>query len=109
MYYLELLTFKSLAYLSWQISAGSNSFLTGGAPALVVEEMQASRPSYTASYQPVGTGPYQVSATMLATIQALQYFQRVSWRYGGKSETDQLRISVEPENMVAHSVRLLTG
>lgn len=27
--------------------------------------MQSGRPSYTASYQPVGTGPYQVSVTQL--------------------------------------------
>ncbi|CAM9116620.1 unnamed protein product, partial [Sphacelaria rigidula] len=43
-----------------QISAGSNSSLTGEAPVLVVEEMQAGRPSYTASYKPLATGAYQV-------------------------------------------------
>lgn len=45
--------------------AGSNSSLTGESPALTVEEMQSGRPSYTASYQPVGTGPYQVAVTQL--------------------------------------------
>lgn len=43
-----------------EIAAGSNSSLTGESPALAVEEMQPGRPSYTASYQPVGTGAYQV-------------------------------------------------
>lgn len=46
--------------LSVQVAAGSNSSLTGEAPALTVEEMQSGRPSYTGSYQPVGTGAYQV-------------------------------------------------
>lgn len=48
-----------------QIAAGSNSSLTGESPALVVEEMQSGRPSYTASYQPAQTGSYQVAVTQL--------------------------------------------
>ncbi len=48
-----------------QSAAGSNSSLTGWDPVLVVEEMQSGRPSYTASYEPVGTGPYQVAVTQL--------------------------------------------
>lgn len=42
--------------------AGSDSSLTGESPVLEVEEMQSGRPRYTASYQPIGTGPYQVSS-----------------------------------------------
>lgn len=48
-----------------QVAAGSNSSLTGESPALVVEEMHSGRPSYTASYQPVGTGPYQVAVMQM--------------------------------------------
>lgn len=48
-----------------QVAAGSNSSLTGQSPALVVEEMQSGRPSYTASYKPAQTGPYQVAVTQL--------------------------------------------
>lgn len=54
-------TFIPPVNMSTKVSAGSKSSLTGENPALVVEEMQAGRPTYTGSYKPVGTGAYQVS------------------------------------------------
>lgn len=65
-----------------QIAAGSNSSLTGQSPALVVEEMQSGRPSYTASYQPAQTGPYQVAVTQLLPGGLSATYWDNAWLFG---------------------------
>ncbi|CAM9793001.1 unnamed protein product, partial [Hapterophycus canaliculatus] len=65
-----------------QAAAGSNSSLTGQSPALVVEEMQSGRPSYTASYQPTRTGPYQVAVTQLLPGGLGATYWDNQWLYG---------------------------
>ncbi|CAM9800578.1 unnamed protein product [Ectocarpus sp. 6 AP-2014] len=76
------LTGTSATITTTEVAAGSNSSLTGESPALAVEEMHSGRPSYTASYQPVGTGPYQVAVThMLPGGLSATYWDN-QWLFG---------------------------
>lgn len=65
-----------------QVAAGSNSSLTGQSPDLVVEEMQSGRPSYTASYKPEQTGPYQVAVTQLLPGGLSATYWDNAWLFG---------------------------